>query len=353
VSTFSVTAHELRAVCRAALGCDLRGVRPIGVGRNSRVFVADLACEAASLPDRVVVKFYRQDASDARDRLGTEFESLRFLWQNHIRVIPRPLVLARDWRCGVYEYIPGDVASSGAIGPDDVDCAVDFLRALMDIRAAPGAGALPDASEACFALRDLVANVDGRADRLRRAPEQCDEVAAMRHWLNGPFRAAQADIVAWCRVAADAAGVAFDDPIGRGSRTLSPSDFGFHNAIRRADGTLAFVDFEYFGWDDPAKTIADFLLHPGMVLDDATKRRFASRMGAAFADVSGIGARARIVYPLFGLKWAMILLNDFLPERFAQSTADRRRAQLVKAEAIVARVAREYADNPYLSSTVS
>ena len=46
-------------------------------------------------------------------------------------------------------------------------------------------------------------------------------------------------------------------------RVLSPSDFGFHNALRRPDGTIVFVDFEYFGWDDPAKMMADAMLHPG------------------------------------------------------------------------------------------
>ena len=47
-------------------------------------------------------------------------------------------------------------------------------------------------------------------------------------------------------------------------RTLSPSDFGFHNALRRPDGRVVFLDLEYFGWDDPAKMISDFLLHPAL-----------------------------------------------------------------------------------------
>ena len=59
-------------------------------------------------------------------------------------------------------------------------------------------------------------------------------------------------------------------------------------------------------------------------------------------------ARARIVYPLFGLKWAAILLNDFLPERLVQAGAERRLAQLGKAQTFVTRLAAEYADNPYL-----
>ena len=33
--------------------------------------------------------------------------------------------------------------------------------------------------------------------------------------------------------------------------------FHFSQGIFRADGRLVFLDFEYFGWDDPAKTVAD------------------------------------------------------------------------------------------------
>ena len=140
----------------------------------------------------------------------------------------------------------------------------------------------------------------------------------------------------------------FDEPIGAEARTLSPSDFGFHNAIRRPDGMLDFVDFEYFGWDDPAKTIVDFLLHPGMQLDDALKRRFAAGVCAAFAELPALPARTRIVYPLFGLKWGLILLNDFLPERSGQAPGARPAAQLAKARSLVRRLAAEYADNPFL-----
>ena len=38
---------------------------------------------------------------------------------------------------------------------------------------------------------------------------------------------------------------------------ISPSDFGFHNALRTNTGPV-FFDFEFSGWDDPAKTIIDF-----------------------------------------------------------------------------------------------
>ena len=44
-------------------------------------------------------------------------------------------------------------------------------------------------------------------------------------------------------------------------RCISPSDFGFHNAIKTLDG-VKFIDFEFAGWDDPCKALIDFMLQP-------------------------------------------------------------------------------------------
>jgi hypothetical protein len=120
---------------------------------------------------------------------------------------------------------------------------------------------------------------------------------------------------------------------------------------------LAFVDFEYFGWDDPAKTVVDFVLHPGMSLAEELKQRFTKGFLAAFADVARLADRARIVYPLYGLKWCLILLNDFLPERMTACAISgvpdhqvraARTLQLDKADAMALRIRRDYRDNPYL-----
>ena len=345
--TSSTAATDLGAICRAVLGCDVVSSQPLGAGGNSRVFRVDLDQRSPSQPACVVVKFYRRDRGDARDRLGTEFGSLQFLWQHGVRSIPRPLAMVRDRQCAIYERLEGEVAASGAIAPADVDAAIDFLCVLKRLRRAPGSDTLAPASEACFSLRDVVASVEARLRRLHDAGAGAD-ARAMRTWIAGTVVPLAEQVGQWCRRAAAAAEIDFDEPIGAEARTLSPSDFGFHNAIRRPDGMLDFVDFEYFGWDDPAKTIVDFLLHPGMQLDDALKRRFAAGVCAAFAELPALPARTRIVYPLFGLKWGLILLNDFLPERAGQAPGARPAAQLAKARSLVRRLAGEYADNPFL-----
>ncbi len=130
-----------------------------------------------------------------------------------------------------------------------------------------------------------------------------------------------------------------------GSRTLLPADFGFHNAIRNADGTLVFIDFEYFGWDDPVKLAVEFDLHPGMVLSEALSVRWRRGIGAVYEDVPGFAERRTAFRPLFVFRWALIVLNEFLPERWArrqgagETDPDAARGrQLDKARMLLAKV---------------
>ena len=92
---------------------------------------------------------------------------------------------------------------------------------------------------------------------------------------------------------------------------LSPSDFGFHNAILRNEGEICFLDFEYFGRDDPVKLMADFIWHPGMSLDPYHKKKWLKGTFKIFNNDPDIFSRFHAAWPLYGLKWSLILLNEF------------------------------------------
>ena len=93
---------------------------------------------------------------------------------------------------------------------------------------------------------------------------------------------------------------------------------GFHNTVRRRSGELVFLDFEYFGWDDPVKLVADFMLHPGMSLGARHRQKFHDGAVLALNVDSKFQDRLNILYPLYALRWVMIILNEFLPERWSR-----------------------------------
>ena len=149
--------------------------------------------------------------------------------------------------------------------------------------------------------------------------------------------------------AAEAAEIELD----AGLRTLSPSDFGLHNMLVRA-GRPVFIDFEYFGWDDPVKLTCDVAWHPGMALPPPVAARFVRAAQALYGrDDPDFESRLRKHFPLYGLRWVMIVLNEFLPERWAvrvhagaADPAVAKRRQLEKARRIMRRVRRPF--NPSL-----
>jgi hypothetical protein len=125
---------------------------------------------------------------------------------------------------------------------------------------------------------------------------------------------------------------------------LVPSDFGFHNSLRCQDGSLAFVDFEYFGWDDPVKLTADILLHPGRVLTTPQRTRFRQAAERLYREDRSFAQRLDAYIQLFGLRWVLILLNEFIPERWqrrllagaTESWTEAKASQLTRAKQFLA-----------------
>jgi hypothetical protein len=318
---------------------------------NSRVYrirVQDGADYAA--------KFYLQPTVQGRSRLDVEFSGLEFMWNAGVRCVPRPFVADRAHHVAVYEFVEGSTVPAATATLTDVAEIVRFATELKSLSMRPGAESLASAAEACFSVGAIVANIEARLDRLQSARAQGPAAKALSDYLSGEFVPALETLKLWADGRAGDAGLARE--LEPSARTLSPSDFGFHNALRRSNGALVFLDFEYFGWDDPAKMIADFLLHPAMELGDQVKNAFVRQMLDLFTADPDLGVRLATVYPLFGLKWCMIMLNEFIPRdlarrEFAASTpVDRLAAQarqLAKSKTLLRKIMSGFEHFPYLA----
>jgi aminoglycoside phosphotransferase (APT) family kinase protein len=326
----------------ALAGVEVLALEAVTGGGNNRVYGVTLSDGC-----KVAAKCYPSQEEDPRDRLEVEFGALSFLAQQGAgSVLPQPLAADREAGVALYEWIEGEAVS--AVDPEsrqtgDVDQALELLGKLHDLRLTPGAKALPPGSDPCFSGADLVVGIAGRRMRLGEVAKDDDSLQA---FLSGKFDPALEGAMQLAERNYEAAGMDFGAAIPEGERTLSPSDFGFHNARRRKDGSLVFLDFEYFGWDDPAKLMADILMHPGMVLSAEEDERFRRGLAEINREDETYGKRLSALWPLFGLRWCLILLNEFLPERwfrrvYADGGRDREAAQarqLDKAGAMLRRV---------------
>jgi thiamine kinase-like enzyme len=333
---------------------DVASIERIGGGRNSQVYrVTYENCE------QYAAKFYFRHGLDARNRLKVEFSSLQFLWENGIRYTPQPIIADMERGWAVYEYIEGEKISSSEITDSDIDYAVQFLARLRKLKTVSGSEYLPAASEACFSVRTIVDNIGQRLDRLSAVEHEAvvsshateTQYRSLREFLTDHFVPSFDEITKWCKSALNQAEMPFESALPDESRSFSPSDFGFHNALRCSDGKIVFLDFEYFGWDDPAKIVSDFLLHPAMELNESLKRRFVIGILTCFEDDKYLKKRIEIVYPLFALKWCMIFLNEFVPEHLLRrgfaseddmDINDLRARQLLKARQMLEKTMNKY-----------
>jgi hypothetical protein len=328
----------LKSIAEELLGVPSVTLESINVGGNSRVYRVIAASRCYAL------KTYFHHASDGRARMETEFESLTFLWRSGERSVPAPVAAVSEQHCAIYEWIGGEKFLPGDVSEAHIDAATAFLARLAVLKHRPGANHLRPASEACFSGRTLAECLRGRVEPLLARSDH----AELADFLHRDLLPALGFVLDWSR---SRLGDMFERELAPGVRTLSPSDFGFHNALRRGDGTPVFLDFEYFGWDDPAKMICDFLLHPGMSVPPALKRAFATAMLREFPEAAG---RVEAYYPLFGLKWCLILLNEFLPthllrRKFAglKETEARQAEQLAKARTMLRSVVTDDHRFPY------
>jgi Ser/Thr protein kinase RdoA (MazF antagonist) len=294
----------------AAMASDLLGWRVLSAtlvrrGGNNRIFLLDGSGQ------RAVLKFYPPQSEDPRDRLGQEFAALSFLRRHGIEDVPRPLARDSERGCAVYEWIEG--APLDRVDVADVDQLADFFIRLQQLRDLAGAQSLAAASAACFSPAMVTEQIGQRLARLHEVVASGTEVA---EFVAASLAPAADAATARLRAACEAEGLVYAAPLPRHLHALSPSDFGSHNALRRPDGRLAFVDFEYFGWDDPAKAIADVMLHPGMMLPPGLAQRYRSRVEKALRPVDdGLSFRVDLLFPSMVLLWCLILLTEVLPER--------------------------------------
>jgi hypothetical protein len=297
-------------VARALVGSAVELSRVFGGGRNSRIW------QVRSSAGVFALKQYPPRRDDPRDRLSTEVGALRLMEEHRVDTVPRVVGVDDQHGYALLSWINGREVVD--IDDNDIDAAVEFLGAIHRLRAAPCSTSQPLAAEACLSGREILRQIEERLMRLRNVTSPETELV---DFLQYSFAPSFANWSSAARISASEAGLDFDGELPQEWRSLVPSDFGFHNSLRRSDGSLVFVDFEYFGWDDPVKMTADILLHPGRTLPSAPGARFRQAATRLYGvDDPGFTRRLSAYLPLFGCRWVLIMLNEFIPELWRRRT---------------------------------
>ena len=285
------------------LGASVRSLERLRGGINNRVF------RCGDGRQFWVIKGYAPTQPGQRDRMQAEVDFLRFAAQAAPGFTPELLQIDPERRCVVLEHLEGMPFPEG-VSPSEaaVGEAVEFFRQLNAEPWLARESIKLNAAEGFLSLREHLGNVRQRLEGMGCAhldQKFRPQAKTLLHRIN--IKLAHTEERTTCLI--DQGIVA--DAIALGDRCVSPSDFGFHNAVLTPQGPV-FLDFEFSGWDDPCKTSIDFNLQPRVpICHESTyllsilpedRRLHAEK-------------RCQFLEPILRLKWITIILSILTPSR--------------------------------------
>ncbi|EKD71490.1 MAG: aminoglycoside phosphotransferase family protein [uncultured bacterium] len=279
-------------------------IDPIHGGGNNRSYLI------TTNDDRYFLKHYFNDIS-YRNRLQVEYSFSSYAWQSGIRCIARPIAYDTNNFIGIYEYVNGRKLSNNEIKEDEVIQSLNFLTDLNSKKSSYLAKKLSVASDAGFSIFEHICLVGKRIEKLKKIIINDDIDSEANLFINKLL------IPAWNElentIKANTKGI-LHNKIEPNDIILSPSDFGFHNALLTDNKQIKFIDFEYSGWDDPAKLICDYFSQPAVPVPIKYFWKFANTVSNLSMNPMQTMERVKIILPLVRLKWCCIVLNCFIPD---------------------------------------
>ena len=311
----------IKIIAEEMTGDQINHIEPVIGGRNSRIFRLNNGKVNYAL------KFFREDTHNTRDRFDRELEALTLFIENVIHCVPKIINQDRVNNCILLEWIDGEPIYDFDL--EDITALVDFVKVVHEISKSIKSNEVRLATEACLNGNEIVTQINRRLEILLPAGKKHPELLK---FLNEEFIPAFKKITNWSRETYQKKNMDFGRDIISNQLTLSPVDIGFHNCLR-TENQLFFLDFEFFGRDDPAKLVADSLQHPGSLIGKKHNDYFGTALNSIFKGDEQFQDRLKCLSPLFGLKWCMIMLNPFIQSynNGFKSKKDIKNIQLKKA----------------------
>ncbi len=249
-----------------------------------------------------ILKEYPNCHLEIKPRLKNELKALNLL--KNFENVPKIVSFNKELNMIILNYIEGKKIYK--INSRNISNAITFIKNLHKMSKKNIKYNL--ATEACLSTKELMSQIDNRLINLNFV-----ENKKIRQYLN---KLTKLNVKLKKRVYEMWPKDNIDKNLSRKLMTFSPSDFGFHNAILNENNSMTYIDFEYFGLDDPVKLISDFLWHPAMSLTKSQKILFTKKFLKIFESDSSLKSRLNVTFSLYGLRWCLIILNKIVKVSF-------------------------------------
>lgn len=288
--------NHIKLLSENILNEKIKNINKLSGRKNSKVFKIRLFNNKLFL-----VKKYPDDNHDKISRIERELTAINYL--KKFRFTNIPVVYKFDIKLNILimEFINGQAPK--AINNNDLDTSLNFIAKLKSINLEKNNYPFY-AAESCISFKDLLSQIKYKYQNLlnEKIPKYIKSYLKKNFWKNYKILLNDKNnqhLKNYYLLKSN-----------NKNKILSPSDFGFHNSIRNSN-KLYFIDFEYFGIDDPVKLVADFILHPGMDISFNKKKYWLNKIFSIFKKDIKFKKRLLFLLPFYCLRWSLIVLNIF------------------------------------------
>lgn len=282
---------------------------------------------------KYIIKNYFRSVNDKRDRLQTEYRFINYAKSCKVKEIPQLFYCDAKSDVVSYEYVDGEKLKKGEVEKEHVQQALAFIVAINNDKFSRSeyGSSLFLASEACLSIEEYIKVVDRRMNLLSAMKISDDISQGAEQFVLSVL------VPEWKTIKKSLNSLPeTEKKLEKDEQIISPSDFGFHNAIVKNDNQVWFIDFEYAGWDDPVKMICDFFCQPEIPIPLIYLEYFIGGINKIINPFYNLEEKVKLLMPLHRIKWCCIMLNDFLKndakrKQFASFNEDARAKQLNKA----------------------
>lgn len=313
--------NDLKSQLQEKLSFTVRDATEIQAGQNNRLFHV-----VSKEGNDLFVKFYQKD--NAR-RLQREFRAFSFLNSKGFTDVPKAHFKNLENNYAVYSFEKGISKKADEITKGDLDTILKFIVKLQEFIKNKIKTKFPLGKMACTTVQGNIDNINYRLkehSRNKKSSQLHPEVARLLQGID-PQKAIH-ELLGETLANFETRLINYelkDDEL-----RLSPIDFGPQNIIFRPNNTLCFVDFEYFGWDDPFKIVADFTNHDkNSQLASNKKEHFMK----GYIKQKGLSKEAKkrldLITKLNKIEWLTVYLGSVGPRiiksrRFADTNFDEK-----------------------------
>ncbi|TMO44834.1 aminoglycoside phosphotransferase [Pseudoalteromonas sp. S4389] len=276
---------------KITLGVKSIELAPINGGANN------LGIKVTSGNQSWFLKSFNTQSPNAKHKQLNEFLFSQEVYKNCTTATPKPIAINLEENVSLFAYIKGKKVEKAC--KNAVQQAILFFQ---NINQQIPSHHLNIASESPSTLAEFSSIVSNRLKKLETVTIKNEQLSADHHKMLSLIRKRQEKLTS--NLAQH-----WQKELQRS--VLSPSDFGFHNAIE-ASSNIYFIDFEYAGLDTPWKVFADFFSQPAIPVDLTFALEFLKLK--QFRLLKENPEDTLKVFELTQLKWCLIMLNEFLPE---------------------------------------